>query len=36
MGVPGLGQDYGREWDFARRISKTSASPDTIDVIEIP
>ena len=34
MGVIGLGRDYRRELDFARRISRKVASPYTIDVVE--
>jgi hypothetical protein len=36
MGALGLGRDYRKELDFARRISRKFASPYTIDVIEIP
>ena len=35
MGAIGLGRDYRRELDFAKRISKKVASPYTIDIIEI-
>ena len=35
MGALGLGRDYTRELDFARRMSKKFASPYRIAVIEI-
>jgi len=36
MGALGLGRDYIRELDFARRMSKKFASPYTIDIIQVP
>jgi len=36
MGALGLGRDYARELDFARRMSKKFASPYTVNVIEVP
>ena len=36
MGALGLGRDYIRELDFARRMSKKFASPHTVRVIEAP
>jgi len=36
MAALGLGRDYARELDFARRMSKKFASPYTINIIEVP
>ena len=36
MRALGLGHDYGKELDFARRISKKFASPYAIEIVEIP
>ena len=36
MGALGLGRNYVRELDFARRMSEKFASPCTISVIEVP
>jgi hypothetical protein len=36
MAALGLGRDYVRQLDFARRMSKKFASPYTINVIEVP
>jgi len=36
MAALGLGRDYARELDFARRMSKKFASPYTINIIKVP
>jgi hypothetical protein len=36
MGAIGLGQNYKKELDTARRVSEKLASPYTIEVVEIP
>jgi len=35
MGAMGLGRDYRKELDFARRISRKVGSPYTIEIIEV-
>jgi hypothetical protein len=36
MEALGLGRDYEKELDDARKLSKKLASPYTIDIVEIP
>jgi len=36
MRALGLGREYWKELDFARRMSKNFASPYAIEIVEIP